>query len=93
MFYIHPFESDQASLLRESEEYFHLWDAVVNEDNTTNVRRLTILSSSYTSKPRHMHEYTQLAIAYVGLYVRPDLFISFACNPVLDDIKHLLLPG
>ena len=51
-----------------SEEYVHLRDAVVNDSNTTNVGRLTILPSSYTGSPRHMHEYAQDAIAYVRHY-------------------------
>ena len=76
-----------------SEEYVHLRDAVVNDGNTTNVGKLTILPSSYTGSPRHMHEYTQDAIAYVRLYGHPDLFITFTCNPAWDDIQHLLLPG
>ncbi|VDK65087.1 unnamed protein product [Onchocerca ochengi] len=46
-----------------SKEYIQLRDAVVNDSNTTNVGRLTILPSSYTGSPRHMHEYAQDAIA------------------------------
>ena len=64
-----------------SEQYIHLRDAVVNDGNTTNVGRLTILPSSYAGSPRHMHEYAQDAIAYVRLYGRPDLFSTFTCNP------------
>ena len=40
-----------------------------------------------------MHEYAQDAIAYVRLYGRPDLFITFTCNQSWDEIKHLLLQG
>ncbi|VDN05143.1 unnamed protein product, partial [Onchocerca ochengi] len=76
-----------------SEEYIHLRDAVVNDGNTTNIGRLTILPSSYAGSPRHMHEYVQDAIAYVRQYGRPDLFITFTCNPAWDDIQNLLLPG
>lgn len=76
-----------------SEKYVHLRDAVVNDGNTTNVGRLTILPSSYTGSPRHMHKYAQDAIAYVCHYGRPDLFITFTCNPAWDDIQQLLLPG
>ena len=66
-------------------------DAVVNDDNTTNVGRLTILPSSYAGSPRHMHECAQDAIAYVRLYGRPDLFITFTCNQSWDEIQQLLL--
>jgi hypothetical protein len=76
-----------------SEQYVHLRDAFVNDGNTNNVGTLTILPSSYTGSPRHMHEYAQDAIVYVRLYGRPDLFITFTCNPAWDDIQQLLLPG
>ena len=64
-----------------SEQYIRLRDAAVNDGNTTNIGRVTILPSSYAGSPRHMHEYAQDAIAYVCLYDRPDLLITFICNP------------
>ena len=76
-----------------SERYIHLRDAVVNDGNTTNVGRLTILPSSYAGSPRHMHEYAQNAFAYVLLYGRPDLFITYTCNQSWDEIQQILLQG
>ena len=76
-------------LNQTSEQYIHLRDAVVNDGNTTNVGRLTILPSSYAGSPRHMHEYAQDAIAYVRLYGRPNLFITFTCNQSVDEIQQL----
>jgi len=38
-------------------------------------------------------EYTQDAMAYVRLYGRPDLFITFTCNPNWPEIKEYLMPG
>lgn len=77
-----------------SEEYIHLRDAVVIDGNATNnVGRLTILPSTYIGSPRHMHEYTQDAMSYVRKYGRPDLFITFTCNPQWDDIKKNLFDG
>lgn len=70
---------NQAKL--RSEEYIHLRDAVMNDANVNDIGRLTILPSSYTGGPRHMHEYTQDAMTYVRQYGRPDLFITFTCNP------------
>ncbi|GFV91224.1 ATP-dependent DNA helicase [Trichonephila clavipes] len=75
------------------EEYIHLRDAVVNEGNTTNIGKMIILPSSYIGSPRHMQEYAQDAMAYVRHYGRPDLFITFTCNPAWDEIQQLLLPG
>ena len=86
---IYQSESDQL----RSEQYIHLRDAVVNDGNTTNVGRLTILPSSHAGSPRHMHEYAQDAIAYVRLYGRPDLFITFTCNQSWEEIRQLLLQG
>ena len=60
-----------------SEEYIHLRDAVVNDGNTTNHGKVTILPSSYIGCLRHMQEYAQDAMAYVRHYERPDLFIAF----------------
>ena len=68
-------------------------DAVVNDGNTTSVGRLTILPSSYACSPHHMHEYAQDPIAYVRLYGRPDLLMTFTCNQSWDEIQQLLLLG
>ncbi|GFQ82483.1 helitron_like_N domain-containing protein [Trichonephila clavata] len=40
-----------------------------------------------------MQECAQDAMAYVRYYGRPDLFITFTCNPAWDEIQQLLLPG
>ncbi|XP_055307038.1 uncharacterized protein LOC129571291, partial [Sitodiplosis mosellana] len=82
---------NQAKL--RSEEYIHLRDAVVNDGNVNDVGRLTILPSSYVGSPRHMHEYTQDAMSYVRKHGRPDLFITFTCNPQWADIKNNLFDG
>ena len=74
-----------------SEQYIHVQDAVVNDSNTTNVGRLTILILSYASSPHHMHEYAQDALAYLRLFGRPDLFITFTCNQSWDEIQQVLL--
>ncbi len=40
-----------------------------------------------------MQEYIQDAMTYVRHYGRPDLFITFTCNPNWEEILSLLLPG
>ncbi|XP_068628087.1 uncharacterized protein [Battus philenor] len=82
---------NQAKL--RSEEYIHLRDAVSTEGNAANIGRLTILPATYIGSPRHMHEYAQDAMTYVRHYGRPDLFITFTCNPKWIEITQLLLPG
>ncbi|XP_076299883.1 uncharacterized protein LOC143218539 [Lasioglossum baleicum] len=54
---------------------------------------MVILPASYTGSPRHMQEYAQDALTYVRKYGRPDLFITFTCNPSWTEIKDLLLLG
>lgn len=76
-----------------SEEYIHLRDAINNDGNVNDIGRLTILPASYTGSPRHMHEYTQDAMSYVRHYGRPDLFITFTCNPQWTEIQDNLFTG
>ena len=75
------------------EEYIHLRDAIANDGDTDNLGQLVILPSSFTGSPRHMHEYTQDAMTYVRNYGRPDLFITFTCNPKWKEIEVELMPG
>ena len=82
---------NQAKL--RSEEYIHLRDAISTEEDTANVGRFTIPLATYTGSPRQMHEYAQDAMTYVRHYVRPDLFITFTCNPKWIEIVQMMLPG
>lgn len=74
-----------------SEEYIHLRDAINADGNVNNVGRMTILPATYIGSPRHMHEYAQDAMSYVRHYGRPDLFVTFTCNPNWSEIKRELL--
>lgn len=76
-----------------SEEYIHLKDAINSDGNVNNIGRLTILPSTYVGSPRHMNEYAQDAMSYVRNYGRPDLFITFTCNPKWAEISQHLIPG
>ncbi|XP_063920386.1 uncharacterized protein LOC135135292 [Zophobas morio] len=75
------------------EDYFHLRDAIANDGTIGNIGQTVILPASYTGSPRHMQEYAQDSLTYVRRYGRPDLFITFTCNPSWCEIKDLLLPG
>ncbi|GFU47500.1 helitron_like_N domain-containing protein [Trichonephila clavipes] len=96
-------ESERLRFLRfnqaklRSEEYIHLRDAVAgNIDgnlNPNDIGNAFILPSSYIGSPRNMQEYMQDAMTYVRHYGRPDLFITFTCNPIWEEIQTLLLPG
>nr|XP_053619327.1 uncharacterized protein LOC128680307 [Plodia interpunctella] len=78
-----------------AENYIHLQDAVANDANVNpnNLGRMTILPSSFVNSPRYLHEYTQDAFAYVRTHGRPDLFVTFTCNPAWPEIVNELMPG
>lgn len=76
-----------------SEEYVHLKDAICNDKNPENIGKTVILPATFVGSPRHMHEYSQDALNYVRKFGRPDLFITFTCNPKWHEIQNLLLPG
>ncbi|CAE1250270.1 unnamed protein product [Acanthosepion pharaonis] len=42
---------------------------------------MCILPATFTGSPRYMHARTQDAMIYVRKYGRPDLFVTFTCNP------------
>ncbi|GIY01859.1 helitron_like_N domain-containing protein [Caerostris darwini] len=96
-------ESERLRFLRfnqvklRSEDYIHLRDAIIrNNDEKLNINNFGnafILPSSYIGSPRNMQEYVQDAMTYVRHYGRPDLFITFTCNPNWEEIQALLLPG
>ena len=92
-------ESERLNFIRcnqkalRSEEYIHLRDAIANDGNVNDIGKMVILPATFTGSPRHMHEYAQDAMTYVRSYGRPDLFITFTCNPTWNEIKELLLPG
>ena len=76
-----------------SEQYVHLQDALNCDGNAHNVGQQVILPSSFTGSPRYMHQRTQDAMAYVRKFGRPDLFITFTCNPKWKDIQDCLFEG
>ncbi|XP_071575058.1 uncharacterized protein [Temnothorax nylanderi] len=84
--------NNQAQLRAES--YIHLRDAVGRQDaDVSQLGKMVVLPSSFTGGPRYMYERTQDAMTYVRYHGRPDLFITFTCNPKWKDITDALLPG
>ena len=92
-------ETDQLTFIHwnqktlRAENYIHLCDAINNEGDVKNIGQLCILPSSFTGGPRYMHEKTQDAMTYVRQYGRPDLFITFTCNPKWPEITQELFEG
>ncbi|XP_078521566.1 uncharacterized protein LOC144790724 [Lissotriton helveticus] len=77
-----------------ADNYINLKDAV-NQDHNVQAQDIgqhVILPATFTGSPRYMHEKTQDAMTYVRHYGRPDLFITFTCNPDWQEIKDQLFP-
>ena len=74
------------------DNYIHLRDSVADGAGASDLGQAVILPSSFTGGPRYMHERTQDAMTYVRHYGRPDLFITFPCNPSWVELNQELLP-
>ena len=55
--------------------------------------RIIILPSSFQGSPRAAQQNYQDAMAIVAKYGKPDLFLTFTCNPKWKDISDALAPG
>jgi hypothetical protein len=62
-------------------------------ENGLSPGRLVVLPSSFQGSPRCMQQNYQDAMAIVSTYGKPDLFITFTCNPKCPDIVQNLYPG
>nr|XP_042898738.1 uncharacterized protein LOC107440395 [Parasteatoda tepidariorum] len=74
------------------EEYVHLKDALNRDGSVHDIGKMVILPSTFTGGPRYMHERTQDAMTYVRNYGKPDLFITFTCNPQWQEVTNELMP-
>lgn len=66
-------------------EYEQLQRAV-NENDEENAGNRVILPSTFIGSPRHCTQNFNDAMAIVAKYGKPDLFITFTCNPDWDEI-------
>nr|CAD2187437.1 unnamed protein product [Meloidogyne enterolobii] len=57
------------------------------------IQKKIILPSTFTGGPRNMHEHFMDAMAIVNETGKPDLFVTFTCNPNDPDILKCLFPG
>lgn len=77
-----------------AELYQGLSDSVhAGDTDGSSVGRKIILPSSFIGGPRNMNQLYQDAMAIVRRYGKPDLFITFTCNPKWNEIASSLLPG
>ena len=68
-------------------------DAMNTGDVSDNIGRRIILPSSFTGRPRQMYQLYQDVMTIVSYYGKPDLFITFTCNPKWPEISKELLPN
>lgn len=52
-----------------------------------------VLPSSFSGSPRAMQQNYQDAMAIVSKYGKPDLFLTYTCNPNIQEISENLRPG
>lgn len=69
-----------------------LMDAI-NGEIARNIGNAVILPPSFTGGPRDMHSQYMDAMAIVRAFGKPDLFITFTCNPNWPEITSALKPG
>lgn len=88
------FLRDRQALLRV-DMYQGLVDHIHNQAETQNLNpgKIVILPSSFQGSPRAMQQNFQDAMAIVSKFGRPDLFLTFTCNPKCKDIRNALPPG
>src|ERR1700722_9526842 len=75
-----------------AEMYQGTVDAIYAGDISNNIGRRIILPSSFTGGPRQMYQLYQDAMTIVSHFGKPDLFITFTCNPKWPEITKELLP-
>ncbi|CAE1156902.1 unnamed protein product [Acanthosepion pharaonis] len=71
-----------------TDSYIHLRDGLRSDGDPRNLGKPCILPSFYIGGSRYRHERTQDAMAYVRHYERPNLFVTFTCNPKWVEITR-----
>ncbi|GBN03199.1 hypothetical protein AVEN_136525-1, partial [Araneus ventricosus] len=89
-------EGSRLHFLRQNQKdwrielYRGLLDALECRAHNENIRtgKLIILPSSFQGSPRHMQQNYQDAMAMVRKFGKPDLFLTFTCNPSWSEILN-----
>ncbi len=75
--------------------YSGLVESISNNDTNKSLSEIgkkIILPSSFVGSPRYMHQLYQDAMSVVRAFGKPDLFITFTCNPQWNEIVESLKP-
>lgn len=73
--------------------YRGIMDALAHDRPAGDNGTFTVLPSSFTGGPRFMSGLYQDAMTIVRHFGKPDLFITFTCNPQWPEIKAELMEG
>ena len=66
---------------------------IQEEDLQHQPGRMVILPSSFQGSPRALLQNYQDAMAIIAKYGKPDLFITFTCNPKWKEVMENLHEG
>ncbi|XP_065317560.1 uncharacterized protein LOC135925912 [Gordionus sp. m RMFG-2023] len=92
-------EANNLNFIRQNQpklrvdEYSGLMDYLETKSNNIIPGKAVILPSSFQGSQRNMRERYHDAMAIVLKFGKPDLFITFTCNPNWREIKENLFPG
>jgi hypothetical protein len=75
-----------------ADHYYGVEDSIAQNDSDVAGKRI-ILPSSFTGGPRYMAQCFQDAMSVVREFGKPDLFITFTCNPSWIEITSNMLPN
>ena len=73
--------------------YSGLADALQMDDNAGDFRWSVVLASSFVGRPRYIVQQYQDAMTIVQSYGKPDLFVTFTCNPGMSLLLRLISFG
>ncbi len=85
------FKKNNQKLLQA--EKYNIIQKALAENDTENLGHRYILPASHVGSPRWYSQKFQDAMAIVRHFRKPDLFITFTCNPYWKEIQDALLPG
>ena len=90
-------EQNRLNYLRQNQTTLHTElyqgavDAIHAGDSSDNVSRRMILLSSFVGGPHQMYQLYQDAMAIVSHFEKPNLFVTFTCNPKWPEVTRELL--
>ena len=86
---LHYFNSETGQKSIRAELYSGIEDTVGTKDGLKLKGKRIVLPSSFQGSPRNMHQLYQDAMGLIRKFGKPDLFITFTCNPHWPEICKL----